>query len=108
VATYDNIHGVAEVIAHELAHQWFGNLVTMKWWTDLWLNEGFATYVAARGVDFVSFITVGRLLISNFSWKKVFILLFYLFLFHTTYIAIPRMELFPRRNRSKLYKRFGS
>ncbi len=42
---------VAEVVAHELAHQWFGNLVTMEWWTDLWLNEGFASWVASLAVD---------------------------------------------------------
>src|ERR1700733_9725224 len=42
---------VAYVVAHELAHQWFGNLVTMEWWSDLWLNEGFATWVGWLAVD---------------------------------------------------------
>ncbi len=42
---------IAEVVAHELAHQWFGNLVTMKWWGDLWLNESFATYMAYKTMD---------------------------------------------------------
>lgn len=41
----------AEVIAHELSHQWFGNLVTMKWWDDLWLNESFANMMAYLAVD---------------------------------------------------------
>ncbi len=46
-----NKQWVALVIAHELAHQWFGNLVTMEWWTHLWLNEGFASYIEYCAVD---------------------------------------------------------
>lgn len=41
----------ASVIAHELAHQWFGDLVTMKWWDDLWLNEAFASWMSDKIVD---------------------------------------------------------
>lgn len=42
---------VAYVVAHELAHQWFGNLVTMDWWDELWLNEGFATWAGWLAID---------------------------------------------------------
>ncbi|CAB3239507.1 unnamed protein product [Arctia plantaginis] len=51
-ASTDKVH-VATVVAHEIAHQWFGNLVTPSWWRDLWLNEGFATYVEYVAVDAV-------------------------------------------------------
>ena len=44
--TPSDITDLAEVVFHEIAHMWFGNLVTMRWWDDLWLNESFATYVS--------------------------------------------------------------
>ena len=57
-----NKQWVAIVIAHEIAHQWFGNLVTMEWWTHLWLNEGFASYI--------EYLAVGELFPNWDIWTQ--------------------------------------
>jgi aminopeptidase N len=49
--TEDEKRERADVILHEMAHMWFGNLVTMRWWNGLWLNESFATWAAARAIE---------------------------------------------------------
>lgn len=60
--------GITKVIAHELAHQWFGNLVTMEWWNDLWLNEGFAKFMEFISLD----ITYPELQVDDFFLGKCF------------------------------------
>ncbi|XP_017284211.1 aminopeptidase Ey isoform X2 [Kryptolebias marmoratus] len=52
VSSDEDKYRVVGTISHELAHMWFGNLVTMRWWNNLWLNEGFATYFSYLGADY--------------------------------------------------------
>ena len=51
VSTDEQRERIAIIIAHELAHMWFGNLVTVEWWTHLWLKEGFASYLQYHSID---------------------------------------------------------
>ncbi|KAM3925883.1 aminopeptidase N-like [Leptodactylus fuscus] len=70
-SSINNKERVLEVISHELAHQWFGNLVTTRWWNDLWLNEGFASYVEFLGADYAEPTWNIKDLIVNYDIHRV-------------------------------------
>jgi aminopeptidase N len=60
---------VALIIAHELAHFWFGNLVTMEWWNELWLNEAMATFFEFKAIEKI-YPDMDTVLYSNINTKK--------------------------------------
>ncbi|GAB4325214.1 MAG: aminopeptidase N [Dehalococcoidia bacterium] len=72
--TENQRRGRAEVILHEMAHMWFGDLVTMRWWNDLWLNESFATYMSYLALDRATRFTSGwqdfNASIKNWAYRQ--------------------------------------
>ena len=59
---------VVTIIAHELSHQWFGDLVTLDWWSDVFLNEGFATYFEYHASDEVRTTAFNNSVLLRFSF----------------------------------------
>lgn len=73
--TLDAVTHLALTVAHEMAHMWFGNLVTMRWWNDLWLNESFADFISFHALKDIelSFKTADilQMQFQNKSWGMI-------------------------------------
>lgn len=98
MATIDNVHNVAKNLAYELAHQWFGGLVTIKQGTDGWLSEAVSTYFAAHGVASVSSLAVYIMQMLNRCIMTTRLI----------YSAVSRMEFFRGERCRRLLGGYGS
>lgn len=62
---------IGTITAHELAHKWFGNLITARWWDNVWINEGFASYFEYFAMDGVSKHLIHTALIFFLNWVNL-------------------------------------
>lgn len=66
-----NEHYAGTLVSHELAHKWFGNLITCYWWSNTWINEGYASYFGYIATNAVSFVLALSISFSFYSVSQL-------------------------------------